>query len=113
MNTKGKPADYIPQLAAYGAETWGVALCTTDGQRYSLGDSGMPFTLQAISQVLTYAICLNELGQDRIHQLQGREPSGRQFNEIALDHYSTLNNSILYILFQHLKKKIFFFSIFR
>ena len=88
MNTKGKPADYIPQLASYGAEHWGVALCTTDGQRYSVGHSATPFTLQAISQVLTYAICLNELGQAKVHQLQGREPSGRQFNEIALDHQS-------------------------
>ena len=44
-----------------------------------------------MSQVLTYAICLNELGQERVHQLQGREPSGRQFNEIALDHHSMLS----------------------
>ena len=65
-----------------------MALCTIDGQRYSVGQSSTPFTLQAISQVLTYAICLNELGQERVHQLQGREPSGRTFNEIALDHNS-------------------------
>ena len=75
--SSGKVADYIPQLAAYDLNHWGISLTTSDGQRFGLGHSKTPFTLQGVSQVLTYAICLNELGKDRVHRFQGREPSGK------------------------------------
>ena len=38
------------------------------------------------SNPILYAKCLNELGLEVVHKYQGREPSGRTFNEIALDH---------------------------
>ena len=40
------------------------------------------------SQAITYGICLNELGEKLVHKYEGREHSGRKFNEIALDHQS-------------------------
>ena len=94
-NCTGKTADYIPQLAVFGSEHWGVSICTIDGQRLSLGDSETPFTLQAISQALTYAWCVNEHGEDQVHKLQGREPSGRNFDEICLDHHGKPHNPLL------------------
>ena len=39
-----------------------------------------------LSNPLTYAVCLEELGQDVVQKFQGRAPSGRTFNEIVLDH---------------------------
>ncbi len=46
------------------------------------------------STPLTYAICLNELGEKLVHKYQGRKPSGRMFNEIVLD-----NNSIIFYFY--------------
>ena len=43
-----------------------------------------------ISNPLTYAVCLEELGEDLVHKFQGRAPSGRTFNEIALNHQGNL-----------------------
>ena len=43
----GKVADYIPQLAKLNPDSFGVAICTVDGQRYSIGDCTEPFTLQS------------------------------------------------------------------
>ena len=40
------------------------------------------------SKPITYSLTLEELGTDEVHKYQGREPSGRMFNEIVLDHNS-------------------------
>ena len=40
------------------------------------------------STPILYAKCLHDLGLEVVHKYQGREPSGRIFNEIALDHRS-------------------------
>ena len=47
------------------------------------------------SKPITYALTLEELGTDVVHKYQGREPSGRMFNEIVLDHNSTYKNGYL------------------
>jgi len=84
----GKVASYTPQLARVNPDYWGVSVCTIDGQRYSVGDVNIPFTLQSCSKPLTYAVALEALSQKVVHQYIGQEPSGRNFNELVLDHNS-------------------------
>ena len=34
---------------------------------------------------MSYGITVSELGEDKVHEFQGKEPSGRKQSEIALD----------------------------
>ena len=42
--------------------------------------------MQSCSKPFTYAVCLNELGSETVHQYVGQEPSGRMFNNLCLDY---------------------------
>ncbi|XP_043643532.1 glutaminase liver isoform, mitochondrial isoform X12 [Drosophila teissieri] len=94
-NTLGKLADYIPQLARYNPDSWGLSICTIDGQRFSIGDVDVPFTLQSCSKPLTYAIALEKLGPKVVHSYVGQEPSGRIFNDLVLDQNKKPHNPMI------------------
>lgn len=81
----GRVADYIPQLAKFSPDLWGVSLCTIDGQRHSVGDTKIPFCLQSCVKPLEYAIAVHELGTEHVHQFVGKEPSGLKFNKLSLN----------------------------
>lgn len=87
-NADGKVASYIPQLARVNPDYWGVSICTIDGQRFGIGDTKIPFTIQSCSKPLTYALALEKVGATTVHQYVGQEPSGRNFNELVLDYNS-------------------------
>ncbi|VDD94493.1 unnamed protein product [Enterobius vermicularis] len=91
----GAVADYIPQLARSNPNSWGLAICTIDGQRRQWGDAKLPFCLQSVSKPFTYAIALEELGAEEVHKYVGQEPSGRLFNEICLDHNKKPHNPMI------------------
>ena len=82
----GKVADYIPQLGRVSPERYGVALCTIDGQRLALGDSDERFCVQSTCKPINYCLALDEQATEKVHSHVGREPSGRGFNELALNH---------------------------
>ncbi|MGB5834506.1 MAG: glutaminase, partial [Thiohalocapsa sp.] len=77
-NDAGAPADYIPQLNLQGAaaDSFGLALCSIDGQRLSLGDATQIFTIQSTSKPISYCLALEEHGAEMVHRFVGREPSG-------------------------------------
>ncbi|XP_071518904.1 glutaminase liver isoform, mitochondrial-like isoform X3 [Panulirus ornatus] len=94
-NIDGKVAHYIPQLARSNPEHWGVSICSVDGQRHSLGDVNVPFTLQSCSKPLTYAMASGVYGPEYVHSFIGMEPSGRYFNELCLDFRNKPHNPMI------------------
>ncbi|MDP6692408.1 MAG: glutaminase [Alphaproteobacteria bacterium] len=93
----GVPADYIPQLNVQGeeADRFGVALCTTDGQRASFGDARKFFTVQSTSKPITYALAVEEHGSRYVHEFVGHEPSGVGFNELTLNRDNQPHNPMI------------------
>ncbi|GAB6032251.1 hypothetical protein CHUAL_010891 [Chamberlinius hualienensis] len=94
-NHGGKVANYIPQLARYSPDYWGVSLCTVDGQRFSIGDVDVPFTVQSCAKPISYAIALDAIGSETVHKFIGQEPSGRMFNELVLDYTKKPHNPMI------------------
>jgi glutaminase len=94
-NDKGAVADYIPQLARVNPEQWAVAVCTIDGQRLSLGDARNDFPVESCTKPINYCIALEEHGEDQVHRHIGREPSGRGFNELTLNHEGRPHNPMI------------------
>lgn len=94
-------ASYIPQLARVNPDYWGVSVCTIDGQRFSIGDVNVPFTLQSCSKPLTYAIALEKLGQEVVCiqsilnnlNKRGSVNSNLKFNNDVNRFISTLDKS--------------------
>ena len=76
-NSEGTPAQYIPQLAGVDSNKWGVACCSVDGQRFSVGDAKEMFTIQSTSKPFTYGLCLEHLGDVEVEKFIGWEPSGQ------------------------------------
>lgn len=91
----GKVATYIPQLARVAPDQYGLSACSVDGQRFSAGDSSVDFTAQSCMKPINYAIALEEHGEDVVHAIVGREPSGRGFNELTLNNESRPHNPMI------------------
>lgn len=94
-DTSGKVAGYIPQLGRINPEQFAVAVCTVDGQRFSLGDAKVHFCLQSVCKPMNYCLALEEHGETVVHQHVGREPSGRGFNELTLNKDGLPHNPLI------------------
>ncbi|MEC7984353.1 MAG: glutaminase A [Myxococcota bacterium] len=94
-NKSGSVANYIPQLGRVNPEQYAVSVCTVDGQRHSIGDHDVDFCVQSCSKPITYCLALEEHGEDLVHQYIGREPSGRGFNELTLNHEGKPHNPMI------------------
>jgi glutaminase len=80
----GAVADYIPPLALADPDSFGIAITTTEGHSYEVGDSRVAFTIQSMSKPFTYGLALHDRGFDAVDGKVGVEPSGEAFNSISL-----------------------------
>jgi glutaminase len=91
----GKLANYIPQLARVSPEKFAMAVCSIDGQRFSLGDADDFFCVQSCSKPITYLLALEENGEKEVHNYVGTEPSGKTFNELTLNSRGRPHNPMI------------------
>lgn len=84
LTSGGHVATYIPQLAEADPETFGVSVCTIDGQRFEHGDTSLPFCVQSAGKPITYCIAQTALGSKKVHKHVGHEPSGRGFDAMHM-----------------------------
>jgi glutaminase len=79
-DTRGKNADYIPELAKVDSKLFGIAIVTTDNQSVAVGDTKASFSIQSIAKVFSLALAMEEAGADKVFEKIGSEPTGRAFN---------------------------------
>ena len=91
----GNVASYIPQLANVNSELYGVHICSIDGQLGGFGNTDYDFCVQSCSKPFTYLIANDIHNPDYIHNFVGREPSGRNFNELCLNDDKIPHNPLI------------------
>jgi glutaminase len=85
---EGKNADYIPALAKVDPNTFGIALVTTDGKVYTVGDLKSEVSIQSISKVFTLAKVMEEQNPEVIAKTIGVDATGMRFNSIVSIEFS-------------------------
>ncbi|WP_107667352.1 glutaminase A [Cyanothece sp. BG0011] len=80
--TEGENADYIRELAQVNPDLLGIAIVTTQGKIYSVGDASQLFTIQSIAKPLVYGMVLEDWGWESVLEKIGVEPTGEPFNDI-------------------------------
>lgn len=88
--TDGALANYIPELTEVDPNGFGMTLSASDGYLYEAGDARTEFTIQSISKPFTYALALDQVGQEAVDAKIGVEPSGDAFNEISVDQHTKI-----------------------
>ncbi|HEX5000299.1 MAG TPA: glutaminase A [Terriglobia bacterium] len=85
---EGQVATYIPELGKANPEHFGVSLVTADGRIFEVGNCDVPFSIQSISKPFTFGLAIEQLGQEKVFEHVGVEPSGDAFNSIELQRVS-------------------------
>ena len=89
----GELASYIPPLAEVDPDQFGISIVTIDGQIYQRGDSQTDFSFQSMCKPFNYCFALEALGLEEVSKHVGKEPSGRQFDDLTLLARSASSNS--------------------
>ena len=85
----------IPQLSRQNPVHFGLSLCTVDGQRLEMGDSGVQFPVLGCTKPISYCMAVEENGAEVVHNHVGREPSGEKFNALMVNHSGLPHNPLI------------------
>ncbi|UHA73848.1 glutaminase A [Paenibacillus sp. 481] len=79
---EGEVATYIPGLANSPKDALGISIFDIKGERITIGDCGIGFTMQSISKVFSLLLALMDSGEERVFEKVGMEPTGDDFNSM-------------------------------
>jgi glutaminase len=79
---QGQVATYIPELSRVNPDILGVSLTTAEGERHSAGDEEHLFSIQSISKIISLALALEEVGEEKVFDTVGMDPTPDPFNSI-------------------------------
>ena len=79
---EGHVVTYIPELGKVDGSQLGVSIFSITGERTSVGDTKVRFSIQSISKIFSLAIALDTCGYERVFRNVGMEPSGDPFNSL-------------------------------
>jgi len=65
-------------------DQFAIAFCSIEGQQFSIGQSDMPFSMQASATPVNYMMAIAQNGVNKVHKHVGMEPSGAGFNQMRL-----------------------------
>jgi glutaminase len=80
---EGENASYIKELATVDPDIFGIALVTTDGKVYTMGDIQSMVSIQSVSKVFTMAKVIEEQGNKAVQDKIGVDATGEVFNSIT------------------------------
>ncbi len=79
---EGRVATYIPELALVDPGILGVSLVTVEGEQCTAGEGEHLFSIQSISKIISLALALEEVGEEKVFDTVGMDPTPDPFNSI-------------------------------
>lgn len=78
----GEVSTSIPALSHTAPDQFAISIATVNGKVINIGDHTKEFTIQSISKPFSYALALEQYGNDFIEEKVGMEPTGEDYDSI-------------------------------
>ena len=89
-HTKGKVADYIPELAKVNPGLFAIVIVTVNGEIKSIGNADIPFAIESVVKPFVYALALQDKGEKLVTEEVGLNATGQRFNSmLAIEQSAT------------------------
>lgn len=77
---EGANAAYYPALAEVDPDLFGIAVCSTSGEIYQVGEARHPFTIMSVAKPFVMALVCDAIGADAVRAQIGVNATGYAFN---------------------------------
>jgi glutaminase len=82
-DTEGEVSQVYPALAAVSGSLFGIAVVSTRGHRYTVGDADVQFAIMSVSKPFVFALACDALGPEEVRDRLGVNATGLPFNSLT------------------------------